>query len=692
MNSLRVAIDIGGTFTDLISYDERTGNLRIAKTLSTPPNFVEGCINAMNIAGIDVRQISRYIGHASTIAENALIERKLPSLALITTSGFEDVIFMGRLHREKLYDLQWDRPAEFRPIVKRRDVYGVDERIGSNGEVVKPLDVNKERKKISEVLSKGYESVAVCLINSYRNPVHEQLIKEILIDEASPLYHKPEISVSSDIVRTIRELPRLTTTVIDAAVKPLLKNYLSILKKKLSELGFAGEVLVTKSDGGVSTVDQIIHRPVYAVSSGVSAGVIATKFIGGLYGLSNLISFDMGGTTCKTSVIIDGQYQITTEFQFEWDIPIAVPMIDMVEIGEGGGSIAWVDKGGMLRVGPMSAGASPGPACYGLGGNEPTITDANLILGRLGPDTVLADSIRLDAKKALEVVSNKIGEALGIDPIKAAYSILSIAEINMSHALRKATISKGIDPRGFTLVAFGGAGPMHICNIAKELGVDSILVPFYPGVFSAFGMLSSDLYTERVVSIIKTLDRLDVNKLNEITSSLVEEITQEMGRIIYDFKPIFLLFFKMKYEGESFGKELIIPHNGSIKMTDLDLKELRAKFEDAHMMRYGFIVPQDPVMITDVIIRGVVTLDKPKLKKYDESRDNRPDIALKQRRSVFFEKDREELTPVYDRSKLRAGCLIPGPAVIEEYTSTIVIPPNFTARVDGYMNIWIKGE
>jgi N-methylhydantoinase A len=683
--ALRIGIDVGGTFTDLIAYDESTGHINVAKTLSTPPFFVDGCIKALSIAGIDVSEISQYIGHASTVADNAIIERKLPSIALITTSGFEDVIFMGRLHRERLYELQWDRPAEFRPIVKRRDVYGVDERVGSDGTIIKPLNRDQASRVVLKIINKAYETVAVCFINSYRNPTHEELMKNLLNTEVSLRGHKLEISISSEIIRTIRELPRLTTTVIDAAIKPILKNYLGLLKKRLAELGFKGEILIMKSDGGVGTFDQIAQKPVYAISSGVAAGVIATKFIGELYGLNNLISFDMGGTTCKTSVIIDGQYQHTTEFQFEWDIPIALPMIDMIEIGAGGGSVAWVDKGGMLRVGPISAGASPGPACYGLGGTEPTITDANLLLGRLGPDTILGDSIRLDVEKARESVSSKIGEPLGLDVKKAAHSILSIAELNMSHALKKATISKGIDPSKFTIVAFGGAGPMHICNITQELPVDNILVPIYPGVFSAFGMLSSDIYSEKVFSYIKNVEELDVNELNEIISHQIKQVYEELKQMVYDAKPLTLLFFKMKYEGESFGKELIIQYSDTIDITP---RVLREKFENVHMARYGFIVPQDPVTITDIIVKGVVVIDKPKIRRYEVDKNAQPDNALKQKRIVFFENE-EILTPVYERAKLNSGCQLSGPAILEEYTSTIIIPPGFNVYIDEYKNVWM---
>jgi len=683
---IRVAIDIGGTFTDLIAYNESTGHINVAKTLSTPPSFVDGCIKALNVAGIDVQEIFKYIGHASTIADNAIIERKLPSIALITTSGFEDILFMGRLHRERLYDLQWDRPIEFRPIVKRRDVYGVNERIGSDGTIIKFLDQEQARSIVSKIINKAYEAVAVCLINSYRNPVHEELIKDLLFTETSLYGHKLEVSISSEIIRTIRELPRLTTTVIDAAIKPIIKNYLGLLKHRLSELGFRGEILITKSDGGVNTVNQIVQKPVYAISSGVAAGVIATKFIGELYGFNNLISFDMGGTTCKTSVIIDGQYQLTTEFQFEWDIPIAVPMIDMVEIGAGGGSIAWVDKGGLLRVGPISAGASPGPACYGLGGTDPTITDANLLLGRLGPDTILGDSIRLHMKKAEESVTSKIGEPLGLDVKKAAHSILSIAELNISHALRKATISKGIDPSRFTIVAFGGAGPMHICNITHELQVDKILIPLYPGVFSAFGMLCSDIYSEKVFSYIKMVEELDTNELNEIISSLVKQVSEELKQMLYKAESFTLLFFKMKYEGESFGKELIIPHSNTVNITP---QVLREKFENAHLARYGFIATNDPVTITDIIVKGIVVLDKPKIRRYEVNKYARTDNALKQKRIVFFENE-DVLTPVYDRDKLNPGCQLSGPVILEEYTSTVVVPPGFDVYIDEYKNIWIR--
>jgi len=687
---IRLGVDIGGTFTDLFAYNESTGEIIVSKVPSTPPDFVDGVIDVIKDAKIDLKVVYEFIGHGSTIADNAIIERKIPRIALLTTEGFKDIIFLGRLHREKLYDLQWDKPSQFRPIVKRRDIIEIKERIGPNGEIITPLDKEQVREVANRIIP-GYDAYAIFYINSYVNPIHEIETKKILEEVArnkgiETIY----VSTSCEILRTIRELPRLSTTLINAILMPIIASYLTKLKYSLKNEGFDGDIILFQSNGGVMRSDLAAQRPVYVATSGPAAGVVASRHLAQLYSLDKILSFDMGGTTAKASTIINQEYLITTEFQFEWDLPIAVPMIEISEVGTGGGSIAWIDKGGMLRVGPMSAGSVPGPACYDRGGTEPTIVDANVILNRLNPKAILGRRIKINREKAVKAIKEKISDTLGLDLIEATMGILKIANTNMAEACRDVTLKKGYDSREFAMVAFGGAGPMHACDIARELGIEKIIIPWFPGVFSALGMCISDLMHDKVLSILKPLDEIDIAKLNTTITNMENEVKKDLIEEGVKKDNIKIIRYgRMRYIGEAIGKELTV-QIPSGELTIEDLNHSRKRFEEMHNEMYGFMVPGEPVVLTDIIVRGIGLIEKIKFKKHPFTREI-PTSAIIEKREVYFE-EIGDFSPVkiYKRERLKPGNLIDGPAIIEEDTTTTVLKPEYHAYVDEYKNIIIK--
>jgi N-methylhydantoinase A len=689
---IRLGIDIGGTFTDLFAYNESTGEIFITKSLSTPPDFVEGVMNAIKKVNIDLSLVHDFIAHGSTIADNAIIERKIPRIALLTTEGFRDLIFLGRLHRERLYDLQWDRPSQFRPIIRRRDIYEVRERIGSSGEVIIPLDKEYVERIAREIIGK-YDAYAICYINSYVNEIHEKETKQILLKAAKEKgYDRVYVTASHEVLKTIRELPRLSTTLMNAILMPIMASYLQNLKNRLALEGFNGDILLFQSNGGVVSAEAAMQKPVYVMTSGPVAGVIASMAFAKLYGLEKVLSFDMGGTTAKASTIVDGSPFITTEFQFEWDLPIAVPMVEMSEVGTGGGSIAWVDVGGMLKVGPISAGSIPGPACYGRGGVEPTIVDAQVVLHRLNPEAVLGGEVKIRKENAIKAIREKICEKLGLEVFEAARGIIGIANTSMAEACKKVTLRKGYDTREFVMIAFGGAGPMHACEIAEELGIRKIIVPIYPGVFSSLGMCLSDLMQDELSTILRTLDEIDINELNDLISQLEGKVMSQLLK--QGVKTIETISYaKMRYIGEAIGKELTILLKTG-KSPIVNLQDCRERFEKLHYDMYGFNVPGEKIVLTDLIVRGVGFISKPAFREYPlhEPQDIPQEAVVGEREVYFSETNAFEKVRVYKRERLKSGNLICGPTVIEEETSTIIVPPHWQAYIDKYRNVVISKE
>jgi N-methylhydantoinase A len=492
---LRIGIDTGGTFTDLVAIEETKGNIVTAKKPSTPKDPIVGILDTLEGSDIDRELLaSSQLIHGTTVLTNCLIERKGAKINLLITEGFEDVPYIQRINRKGHYDLQWDKPS---PLVRRRDTYGVAERLDYNGDVVVSLtgtEIDRIIRILRKEIKKGEtDAIAICLLFSYVNPLHEEAIASEISKQLSGF----PVSVSFKVAPIWREYERTSTTLADAYVKPLAKTYIDNLSEGLSKQGLAGAWSVMKSNGGIMQAKSVPDYPVSILLSGPAGGVIAGKHYGDLCSFEDLITIDMGGTSTDVSLINKGRVITTTDFEIEWGLPVIVPTIEISTIGAGGGSIGWVDKGGLLHVGPESAGAEPGPASYDRGGDLPTVSDANLVLGRLNPDYFLGGQMPLKTHLAQEALG-ALGKKLGMNEVVASFSVVEVANENMANAIRLKTIERGLDPRKFSLMAFGGAGPLHACSIARKLEIPLVVIPPHPGVFSALGLLLADLKVDKV--------------------------------------------------------------------------------------------------------------------------------------------------------------------------------------------------
>ncbi|HEX3290438.1 MAG TPA: hydantoinase/oxoprolinase family protein, partial [Gaiella sp.] len=556
-------IDIGGTFTDATLIDEESGAASIAKVLSTPADPSEGFMHAFRRAlGEQDAAGVRFVVHATTVATNAIIEGKTARGGFVTTEGFRDLLEIARQVRPTLYDTLFEKP---RPLVPRDRAVEVRERLGPAGEVLVELDDESVRAAADVLAHAGVESVAVCLLHAYVNPEHERRVGEILAEELPGV----PVSLSSDVAPEFREYLRASTTVINAAIRPVVGRYLERIEGRLAEAGVTAKLLVMQSSGGVFGSDAAARRPVFMVESGPAAGVIAAAHLGEMIERPDILSFDMGGTTAKVGLIQDGQPSVTKDYNVGGHAgagigqmslsgyPVRTPVVDLVEIGAGGGSIAWVDSGGLLRVGPQSAGADPGPVCYGGGGTEPTVTDANVVLGRLNPDFFLGGEMRLDVEAARAAIERLTGP-LRLAVTEAAYGIVEIANAAMVNALHLISVQRGYDPRDFLLVAFGGAGPVHANAIAREAQMPAVLVPPSPGIFSATGLLTTDLKRDAATTVMRRADEAREAELDALFGELERTGTEELaaeglGRDRVEFQRK----LDVRYVGQSF--ELTIP-------------------------------------------------------------------------------------------------------------------------------------
>ena len=691
----RLGIDIGGTFTDATLIDEDTGKVRIGKVSSTPADpsigFHEATRRILRDAQIAPADV-RYVVHGTTVATNAIIEGKTARTGFITTDGFRDMLEIQRQIRPSLYDLQFEKP---RPLVPRYLCFGVPERLDADGKVLTSLDEAATRRIAAELRAEGVEAVAVCLLHAYINPDHERMVGEIL----SEVFPEAIVSLSSDVAPEIREYYRASTTVINAAIRPVVARYLQNIEARLREAGLNAELLVMQSSGGVFTFAAACEKPVFMVESGPAAGVIAAAYLGSTLGYPNVLSFDMGGTTAKAGLIQDGTPRVTKDYEVGATAqsgagrargsgyPIRTPVIDLVEIGAGGGSIAWVDSGGALRVGPQSAGADPGPVCYGKGGTEPTITDANLVLGRLNPHYFLGGEIVLDVERARAAILEKCAQPLGLDLLAAAHGIVEIANAAMVNALRLVSVQRGYDPRDFVLIAFGGAGPVHANRLAAETDIPTIMIPMSPGITSAMGLLVTDLKHDYSTTLIQRIDRLDARVVSNVFARM-----ESSGRATLTKESItvsnmeFVRQVDMRYVGQSF--ELTIPLSTNTDMSAELFAQVLTLFHEAHERAYGFNAPGEPVELVNLRLTAVGKIGKPQL--HELPIDGAHGTAEKGRRQVYFaESDGFVDCPIYDRYRLRAGELLSGPTIVEEFDSTTVIHPGYVARVDRFGNMLI---
>jgi len=668
-----VGIDVGGTFTDFVAYDRDTKEVQVWKHMSVPRDPSEGILQGLAQFAYpgDIRNIRL----GTTVATNAILERKGAKVAFLTTKGFKDVPFIQRGNRKFHYDINWVKP---KPLVKRRHCFEIGERLDSQGEVLAAPE-EQELRELSRRLAADpeIEAVAVVFLFSYINPVHEMLVKRIFAEEAPRL----PVSISYEVLPKWKEYERSSTTIADAYIKPIVAGRLGEMRQRFVAKGVTQNVVVIKSNGGEMTLEAAAASPINMTVSGPTGGVVASKHIAKLLGIESLVTIDMGGTSTDCSTIVGGQESFTTGFEIEWGVPIQIPMIDIRTIGAGGGSIAWIDKGGMLRVGPQSAGAAPGPACYGTGGAEATVTDANLVLGRLNPRYFLGGAMMLDAaaaQTAVELVASQLGKP----PEETAMSIVRIANTNMVGALRSVLIERGLDPRDFTLMCFGGAGPLHACDLIEEMGIPRAIVPNHPGQFSAYGFILTDARVDRHRTLQLTSKRFDQERATQVLSALVEEALGELRAQGYTDSIEIFRSLEMRYLGQNYELELPIAFHTFTPETTAALWE---QFHAAHRARFGFDIPGEVIEIVNFSATVISVTPKPVFLEIEAAMGDPTPVA---RRSVVYLDGTRE-APVYRRDVLRSGHRIVGPAIVEEAASVTVLNPGHAITVDRFGNLAI---
>ena len=666
---LLIGIDVGGTFTDLTAYDPENGRLYRNKVLTLVDSPENSVINAITPIS-DFKNIDVII-HATTLCTNMLLGQtglEKPKVALITTKGFRDVLEIGRQRRPELYNLFFTKPE---PLVPRSERFEISERIGPNGQVIRELDLEEARRLARRLCRERYEVVAVSLLHSYANPSHEEMLEEIIKEECPGI----TVVLSSKIDPRRKEYERTSTTVVNAILKPMLARYLSELRRQLQIHGFEGKFLIMQSNGGVAKMETAIEKPAFFIESGPAAGAIAVAHYSRLIGEEKVLGFDMGGTTAKASTIINGEPEVTTEYEVGGKVhsgrivkgsgyPVRTSFIDLAEVSAGGGTIAWVDDVGTLRIGPFSAGAIPGPACYNKGGDKPTVTDAHLILGRLGEK--LANNM-LIYKSLAEKVYKRIAEKVGLNVEETAYGVIKLANTVMGKALRIVSVERGHDPREMSLIAFGGAGPLHAVELGRELGVKRVIIPVFPGTFSALGLLLSNYKSEKWEGVYKLVTGISEGELEEIFSKLEREAFREIDIENVDYRVLRVL--EMRYPRQAY--ELQVPWDRTLEGTV-------SSFYKLHEKRYGFYTVEEPVEISTVRVIVIGEVEKPDLKKAYRIRGS---PVPREYRKVYIEGEWVG-TPVYVRDNLPVGFNTDGPVVVEDYDSTIYVPPDTEVLVD----------
>ena len=677
----RIGIDIGGTFTDVAMVEEDTGRIGIAKVLTTPRDFGQGVIDGIRsglsqygIAPADVALLS----HATTVVTNALLEKKGARTGFIATRGFRDILELRRSSRPDLYDLFQDPPGV---LVPRRYRFEVTERIDAQGEVVTPLNEDELVPIIAAIKDAGLQTVAVSFLFSFLNETHERRVGEILRAALPGV----GVFLSCDVLPEIREFERASTTAVCAYVGPLLASYLERLSGATEALGLP-PLHVMGSSGGVFDIAEGLRMPAMAVESGPAAGVIAAQLAGRQLGQPNLISFDMGGTTAKASVIVNGEVSVTAEYEVgghanakRWmhgtGHPIRVPVIDLAEVSAGGGSIAWVDAGGALKVGPHSAGAEPGPAAYGRGGTQPTVTDANVVLGLLDREALLGGGLPIDLAAAERAIREGVADRLGLSVADAAARIIDVVNSNMAQALRIVSVERGHDAREFSLIAFGGAGPVHAVALADELAIPDVIIPPAPGAFSALGLVASDLKRDYARTLYADLATVAPERMHEAfaTMEAAGAAMLEAARVPAARRSL-VRMADVRYRRQAY--ELTIPvAEGAVTRAVLD--DLAARFHARHKQTYGHANPAEPVQLVNLRLTAIGRLPDLGLTQTPE-----PDSARTRHRDVWFPATGFVRAPVVWRNGLTIGAAVPGPAIVEALDSTTVIPPGWAARVD----------
>ncbi len=678
----RLASDIGGTFTDVAAFDEKSGRLVLGKALSTPARLVDGIAAGVDKAGARYADAGVFL-HGSTIAINTLLERSGARTALLTTEGFRDIYEIGRINRPDAYNLYFRKHV---PLVERALRLEVRERLTAEGEVVIPLDEASVHAACDRIEAAGVDAVAIMLLHCYVNPAHEARVGEIVRQRLPRAF----VTTSHELSQEYREFERCSTAVANAYIGPAVTEYLSGIDAQLKHAGFAGSFLVVQSTGGLYEAHQARQQCVRMLESGPAAGVIGAQALCRALGLENAVAFDMGGTTAKAGVIHRGEALTTGAALiggYDQALPVQIPMMDIFEVGTGGGSIAAVDASGALRVGPRSAGAEPGPACYGRGGTLPTVTDANLVLGRLGADRFLGGEIMLDAKAAELALHEHVAKPLGIDVVSAAEGILRIAATAMSYAVKAVSTERGLDAAAFALIAYGGAGPLHASAIAREIGMRRVVVPRAPGHFCAFGMLFSDLRYDLVRTWFARLSDVSFDEIERVYAGLIAQGRKSLaasgsaaGRATVARSA------DMRYVGQEHPVTVALPPEVFKRRSREGLKR---RFDEEHLQRYGTNAPDEPAEIVSLRATVTGTMKKPPLERIARGGRTPPASARRGKRGARFA-GRAVPTPTFARDELRAGNRIDGPALVEEHASTTVVLPGDRLQVDGHGNLDIE--
>ncbi|GAA1532324.1 hydantoinase/oxoprolinase family protein [Nocardioides humi] len=679
---IRIGIDTGGTFTDVVAFDEDSGEVVTTKTPSTPGNpadgFLAGIDKVLGIAGAEFADVVA-VSHGTTVATNQLLEGKVDALGFITTEGYEAMLEIARQSVPDGYGNSyfWVKPDR---IVPRDLVKGVGGRLDFTGEEIRPFDEDAARRTARWFKDKGIDTLGVCFLHAYANPAHEERMREILAEE----HPDAVVSISSEVLREYREYERSMTTLVDAAVKPKLSRYVTNIKDRLAtQSGRTIPFYVMKSNGGVLSADEVVHQPITTVLSGPAAGALGAALIAKVAGFDKVLTSDGGGTSTDVSVVIDGDPTLTTEGSVGV-YPSKIPMIDVVTVGAGGGSIAWLSPEGTLKVGPHSAGADPGPICYRKGGTEVTITDAHVFLGRIPPH-LLGGEIPLDVDAASAAIQQLAGK-LGISAEACATGILEISAWNQANALRQVTVKRGLDVRDFTLTTFGGSGSLLLCRLMDILNVPTVLVPPNPGNVSAFGLLTVDVkndYVQTHVALQENLDPADLQREYDVLTARAAEALSKEGFAEADH--VFVRTADVRYFGQAFEVRVGVPDG---PVTADTLTAVADRFHAEHRVLYGYDFSGDASQQVEVVnlrVSGVGPIKRPEILRADAER---PEPQSTGSRSVCFDADAGYVeTPVFWRPDLPAGQVLTGPVIIEEFGSTVPIHPGFTARVDDYANI-----
>ena len=656
-----VGVDVGGTFTDAVIYDDATGELRWAKAPSTPAAPAQGVLAALARNDTDLGAAERFV-HGITIGTNAILERKGATVWMLVTAGFRDTLEIARTNRTVLYDIKTLKPE---PLVPRRRAIEIDERVLADGTVLRALDPEQMRAAADRLTKEEPSAVAVCFLHSYRAPAHEEQAAALLRERLPGWF----ICHSAGVLPEMREYERFNTAALNAYIGPVTQRYLDALSEALRGKGYRGPVYLMTSSGGIVTAERAARLPVHTVLSGPAGGVAAALHLGKSLGLKSIITYDMGGTSTDVCLIEDLHVPVTSE-QFIAGLPIRTPQIEINSVGAGGGSVAWIDAGKILKVGPKSAGADPGPACYGKGGEEATVTDANLAIGRLAPSLKLAGSVALDEDLSNKVVK-KVADSFGMDLAQAADGIVKIAVARMVSAIKEISVARGYDPRDFALMAFGGAGPMHAAFIAEELEIARVVVPLRPGNFCAFGALISDIRHDYLRTHRVELSSADAGELEGAFAAIEKEARAAM---VAEGMPRERIATRrsagMRYLGQSWDLVVRLPEGIS------SLNELEDLFHLAHEKRYGYR-SADPVEIVSLRVAAIGEVVKPTLPEWGQG--GSLETARRETRQVHF--GRMQPVPVYLRDKLPRNARAEGPAIVEEMGAVTVVPPGWRLEV-----------